>query len=132
MHNPAQDKLADFISDRLGKREVVEPEGVKRDRERQEALKARAANIGQWRQFVARERAPVPENLVDGSVVKKLRETCDLSTTDLGEVLGVSPNDVQAFERGQKTFADKKFHAFAAAARDAIIENAERQGDSTA
>jgi ribosome-binding protein aMBF1 (putative translation factor) len=129
MYNPRKDKLAEFIQSAIPVQPNAEPEGVQRERERQEAMKERAAHIGTWKRYVAQERPAVPEHLVTGEALTQLRETCDLSVGDLAEVLSLSPNDVQSFERGQRTYADKSFHAFAAAARDAILENAERHNE---
>jgi DNA-binding transcriptional regulator YiaG len=131
MHDATEgkDKLGDFIRNAIPVKEKPLPEGVAREEARQQALREHAEQLATWKKYVAKECPPVPKPLVDGSVIKQLRETCALSVGELAEVLAVSPNDVQSFEAGRKTYADANFHRFAAAARDAILENAERQID---
>ena len=123
MHNAdKKDPLTEYIENALPVKEKPEPEGVQRERERQDALKARAEHVGQWKRYAAQDREPVPEQMVTGPVVKQLREACGLGVGELSEVLGVSPNDVQSYEAGRKTYADGAFKQFAAAARDALLE----------
>ena len=116
------DELTKFVAERLGTSEGAEHPSVIREREQQEALKARAEHVELWRRWVD-SRAPLAT--FDGSVLRSLREGCDLSTSEAADICGVDVGTVEACENGSKTFADAALSKFSAACRDALIVNEE-------
>ncbi len=96
-----------------------------RERERQEAIIARAANIATWRNYVATKE---PAETVSGETVRTLREAVGLDTAALAEVLGVHRQAVEALEASGDQgslviLAEDGVRRFVSAARDVILSS---------
>ncbi len=119
MHNSTTNPLLSFVSAGLGTSERPESPGAVRENERNEVLQARAASVQNWRECASSPDREVSEQL-DGAALRKLREACKLDVGFVSEVANVSPNIIEAAERGQATFADAELCRVAAAMRDAL------------
>src|SRR4051794_3370924 len=119
-YDPEGSPFEKFLAKAMPAKRKPEPVGVERERERQEALRARSERLEQWRRYAAQEHETLPDGLATGDTHRAVRERAQLSIGDAAEILGVSPNDVQAYERGQRTYADESFRHFTAAMRDAL------------
>jgi DNA-binding transcriptional regulator YiaG len=122
-----QAALAAFISGGLASASPsssseVRPDPAARERARQEALKARAANIATWRNFVATKE---PAATGSGATVRQLREAVGLDTSALGDILGIHRQDVEAIESSQgervTVLNEQGVRKFVSAARDLIL-----------
>jgi len=99
LYNRSQSPLAEFVNQRLGgNTEPEETPGERRDRERQDQLKARARELSTWKRFVSAFSAG--ELPLTGEHLKFIREQAGLSTADVSEIVGAPVNTIEAVERG--------------------------------
>src|SRR4051812_10522982 len=108
------DALTEFLTAAFDTGERPEHPSVTRERERQDALKARGDSLNNWRTLVA---ASEPVESMTHDDFKRAREAVGLSTADVAAVTGIHTQDVEAFEsRGGEVVGSPALRQFMAAA----------------
>ncbi len=120
MHNDdKRPPLEKFLTDR-GMPAPQEDPRTTRERERNDALASKGEMVAQWRRFI-----PTTTPVEDLTNLVYAREAFGLSQGDVAEIVGASPNTIEAAENGKVTIADDALKAFVGGALAAIVKGGE-------